>query len=822
MTDRIETGFGYTDGDVDTNRNAVRTLNQLADERFSRRQMLRGSSAIVAATMGGSLLAACDNNSNEDLTGPNVDAGAAATTTAGRLVTLTGTSDGAATAWSQVGGTAVTLSGTGSTVTFIAPAVAQATALTFQFAASDAAGHTSVARTTVTVNPAVLGFTAVAKNKLDVVTVPAGYTVQIGARLGDPISPNVATYKNDGTDADFAGRVGDHGDAMRWFGLSATGTRDETSSKRGLLVQNHENINQQYLHPNGATSTGGVRPEAEAQKEIDCHGVSVLEYAEGANRAWAYVPGSTLNRRVTPGTPMVFNGPAKGSDLLKTPFSTDGSKGRGTINNCANGATPWGTNLTCEENWAGYFRRNGDAARTAKETATLARYGVSPTANGNYGWSTVVPADPANTLFRRWDARATGASATDDFRNEPNQFGWVVEIDPYAANSTPRKRTALGRMGHEGCWPGPFVAGKKPAFYMGDDAVNEYLYKFVSNTAWAAADASAADRLAIGDKYLDAGTLYVAKFDANGSGTWLPLVFGTAPLDNSNAAYPFADQADVLVNTRLAADAVGATPMDRPEWTAVNPVNGEVYLTLTNNGNRVAGGDTPSASQRRVDAANPRAYVDPPSTAGGNRNGHIIRLKEQGGSTEATAFTWDIYAFGAGADLDPTNINVSGLTNDNDFSSPDGLAFARATHAGGQVKPIMWMETDDSAYTDVTNCMLLCAQPGNVGDGGARTITNNNAGGGTSTQATIVGAAPGANLKRFLVGPVQCEITGVDSTPDGRTLFVGIQHPGENGTPAAPSSHWPDSQTNANAGATVRPRSAVVIITRNDGGVVGL
>jgi secreted PhoX family phosphatase len=817
MTDLPETMFGYSDGDVDTNTSTAPTLNQLADERFSRRQLLRGSSAIVAATMGGSLLAACSDK--EDIAtdaAPTVSVGAAVTTSAGRLVTLSGTAsdDGGVkgVSWVQSEGPAVTLTINGNNATFIAPAVTAATTLSFIFAAADAGGKTASTTATVTVNPATLGFTAVAKNKLDVVTVPAGYTVTIGARLGDPIAAGVAAYKNDGTDTNFAQRIGDHGDAMRWFGLSATGTREETSSARGLIVQNHENINAQYLHPTGQTSTGGVRPEGEALKEIECHGVSVVEYAEGANRAWAYVQASTFNRRITPSTPMVFNGPAKGSDFLKTPFSPTGVAGRGTINNCANGATPWGTNLTCEENWAGYFRRSGDnAARTAKEVASLLRYGVT-SGSGNNSWSTVVPADSANTLFRRWDARATGATALDDFRNEPNQFGWVVEIDPYAPTSAPRKRTALGRMGHEGCWPGPFVNGKKPAFYMGDDAVNEYLYKFVSATAWLAGDAAELDRLAIGDKYLDAGTLYVAKFNADGTGTWVPLVYGTAPLDGSNAAYPFAGQIDILVNTRLAADAVRATPMDRPEWTAVNPVNGEVYLTLTNNSSR-----TPA----NTDAANPRAYIDPPSTSISNRNGHIVRLKETGATTEATAFTWDIYAFGAGSDLNATNINLSGLTADNDFSSPDGMVFARNTNPAGLVKPLMWLQTDDSAFTDVTNCMMLAAQPGTVGDGGARTVTNTNAAGTAFTQATRVGAAPGANLKRFLVGPVECEITGVDSTPDGRTLFVGIQHPGENGTPAAPSSHWPDSQAGT-AGATVRPRSAIVIITKTDGGVVGL
>ncbi|MCP3731955.1 PhoX family phosphatase [Sphingomonas sp. MG17] len=827
MTEITGTAFGYSDGDVDTNSSTATSLGTLIEKRYSRRETLRsGGTAAAAAFLGGGVLAACDNAADTDPAPIVASVNSTGATTAGRPVTLSGsaTDNGALTsAWVQTAGPTVTLLGaTTDSASFIAPAVAAATALTFQYTATDSTGKASSGTVTVTVSPAVIGFNAVAKNRNDIVTVPDGYTVTVVTRLGDPLAAGVSAYANNGTDTNFAQRIGDHGDALYWYGLSATGTREDSSSVRGLLVQNHENINQQYLHPAGATSPGGIRPEGEAQKEIDCHGLSVTEYVQSANRAWSYVQGSTFNRRITPATPTVFNGPVRGTDFLKTAHSADGTTGRGTINNCANGVTPWATNLTCEENWAGYFRRSGDnAARTAKELTALGRYGVT-SGTGSYGWSTVVPADSANTLFRRWDARATGASATTDFRNEPNQFGWIVEIDPYVANSVPRKRTALGRMGHEGCWPGLFVAGRKPAWYMGDDAVNEYLYKFVSNTAWAAADANAADRLAIGDKYLDAGTLYVAVFNADGTGNWRPLVFGTAPLDGSNAAYPFASQADILVNTRLAADAVGATPMDRPEWTAVNPANGEVYLTLTNNGNRVTGADTPTAAQRQTNAANPRVYVDPPSTSRGNRNGHVVRLRETGDSTEALTFAWDIYLFGAGSDLNATNINLSGLTADNDFSSPDGLWFGRPTNASGLIKPVLWLQTDDGAFTDQTNNQMLLGLPGTVNDGGTRTVTNTTAAGVASTQATRVGATPtAATLKRFLVGPVECEITGVDSTPDGRTLFVGIQHPGEGGTPAAPTSAWPASQSGT-APAGTRPRSAVVVITKNDGGVVGL
>jgi secreted PhoX family phosphatase len=282
-------------------------------------------------------------------------------------------------------------------------------------------------------------------------------------------------------------------------------------------------------------------------------------------------------------------------------------------------------------------------------------------------------------------------------------------------------------------------------------------------------------------------------------------------------AYPFADQADVLTHARLAGDALGATRMDRPEWTGVNPRTGEVYLTLTNNSQRALAG---------TDAANPRFYNDPKGSAGtaqrGNPNGHIIRLREAGDSSEAMSFTWDIYLFGAGADLDATNINLSKLDASNDFSSPDGLWFSRPTNAAGLISPLLWIQTDDGAYTDVTNNQMLAAMPGTVGDGSAATITNVSADGTTRrTQATFVGKTPGVTLRRFLVGPKECEITGIDSTPDGRAIFVNVQHPGEDGNPANITSSWPASQVGAPATPS-RPRSATIVITKNDGGVVGL
>jgi secreted PhoX family phosphatase len=498
MTELTAHGFAYSDGDVDTNTSSNPSLNAMIEQRYSRRQALRsGAVAASAAVFGGAVLAGCDSAATGSDPFPTiVSVGSSGASKSGRVVTLTGnaTDNGpTASVWIQTQGPAVTLSNpNAATTSFIAPSVAGGTTLRFDYRAVDSAGQVSTQSVTVAIEAAELGFTSIAKNRNDIVTVPAGYSVTVLTRLGDPIASGVPAYKNDGTDTDFANRIGDHGDALYWYGLSAAGARDDNSSVRGLLVQNHENLNVQYLHPAGPTTPGGVRPEAEALKEIEAHGVSVTEIVEGAGRAWTYVQNSTFNRRITPSTPMVFNGPVRGATLLRTPYSTDGTAGRGTINNCANGHTLWGTNITCEENWAGYFRRSGDdAQRTPRELVALRRYGVT-SSSGSYGWSTVTPADTNNTLFRRWDARATaGGTATTDWRNEPNQFGWVVEIDPYDKTKAPRKRTALGRMGHEGAWLGNATPGKKLAVYLGDDSRGEYFYKFVSNTTWTASDAQA-------------------------------------------------------------------------------------------------------------------------------------------------------------------------------------------------------------------------------------------------------------------------------------------------------------------------------------------
>ncbi|WP_194722535.1 PhoX family protein [Noviherbaspirillum malthae] len=660
-----------------------------------------------------------------------------------------------------------------------------------------------------------LNFNAVAKSLADAVSVPAGYTATVLYRLGDPIAAGVAEYKNDGTEsgASFAQRAGDHHDGMHFFGLGSDGKYSSSASDRGLLVMNHEAITGAYLHAAGQTIVDNVRTVAdEVLKEMNAHGVSVVEVVRNGS-SYSYKKDSAFNRRVTALTDMALSGPAAKSPMMITAYSADGSKTRGTVNNCANGYTPWGTYVTCEENWGGFFRRvaaTDDANRTAKERTSFSRYGIA--GNGTHLWATPTTAAAGDTTFSRWNAMKLGASTngSDDFRNAPNTYGWIVEIDPFNPASTPKKRTAMGRFAHENAAFLPPVAGQPLVYYMGDDSRGEYLYKYVSTAAWDPADATRG--LAAGDKYLDDGKLYVAKFNADGTGSWVELKFGSNGLTSSNATYAFADQADVLINARLAADAVGATRMDRPEWVAVNPANGEAYLTLTNNSNRVLA--NPTSSQQVVDAANPRFYNDPKGTAAtaqkGNPNGHIIRWKDA--SATATTFQWDVFLFGARSTADAANVNVSNLTANNDFSSPDGLWFSNNTG-------LLWIQTDDGAYTDVTNCMMLAAVPGKVGDGGKKTITNVD---GATTRAidTYVGAAPGdTNLRRFLVGPKECEITGVAETPDGKALFVNIQHPGEDtkpaySNPASFGSHWPD-------GGNARPRSATIVITKNDGGVVG-
>ncbi|MBJ8430937.1 PhoX family phosphatase [Acinetobacter pittii] len=650
--------------------------------------------------------------------------------------------------------------------------------------------------------PEKLTFTAVAKNHNDIVTVPEGYEANVIYALGDSINPNFGEWDDNNIPSgpSFQFRSGDCHDGMHYFGLNTSTNRfDESASAQGLLVMNHEYINQTFLHPKGPTKVDGRRPEDEVIRETNAHGVSIVYIKKDpATQKVTIDKSSAFNRRITASTEMDFEGAAAGSGLLATRFSPTASKTRGTHNNCGNGYTPWGTYLTTEENFIGYFARSttDDALRTPEEIIALKRYGLKAGSGSRYGWETAIGQVESQDLYDRWNADVKAAQATQDYRNGPNTFGWMVEIDPFDRRQNPVKRTSLGRFAHEdsACRA---VAGQPLAFYMGDDSRGEYIYKFVSTAVWDVKDVNRG--YAAGDKYMNAGKLYVAKFNNDGSGQWIELAYGKNGLNESNTTYPFKSQADVVTFARLAADSVGATKMDRPEWCTVNPVNGEVYVTLTNNSNR--------GKDYATDAANPRNYTDlynGTKEQKGNVNGHIIRFKETDDKTTAEAFKWDIYLFGAEASM-ASNINLSGLTDNNDLSSPDGMWF--------DPRGVLWIQTDDGAYTDVTNCMMLAALPGQIGDGAPATTSNG--------QQTLVGAkVTDSTLRRFLVGPKQCEITGIAMTPDYKAIFINVQHPGEDSASySTPESNWPATQKDP-SNKTARPRSATVVITRKDGGVI--
>jgi secreted PhoX family phosphatase len=656
-----------------------------------------------------------------------------------------------------------------------------------------------------------LGFAAVAKSTADRISLAQGYDYQIIYALGDPLNAQTPAFKNDGTDADFHHRAGDHHDGMEWFGLSTLGRPSNTHSTRGLLAINHEATTDEkltsfFLHTHGGAAVL-PRLAVEVDKELDIHGLSVVEI-EARQGQWSYKKASHFNRRVTVNTEVQLHGPLRGSHHAITQYSKSGTKARGTLNNCGTGKTPWGTFLSGEENWNGYFFRDTQddqrRGKDSKEVAGLNRYGRKAGAASRHGWESA----SADDKHVRWNNGALGASATQDFRNEMNTFGYVVEMDAYNPLLQLRKRSAMGRFAHESVSFAKTTPGHAVVAYMGDDARFEYIYKYVSDAKWDPKDARAADKLAVGDKYLNKGTLYVARLHDTGAGEWLELSLAN-PMIGNNTSFEFKTEADIVVYTRIAADAVGATKMDRPEWGGVNPKNGEIYITLTNNSARTSD---------NTDAANPRAYLDlrAGKSQKGNVNGHIIRLGEA--KPTDTVFKWDVYVFSGEAASGDSNINLSNLTDANDMSCPDGLVFSPSTG-------ICWIQTDDSAYTDETNCMLLAAIPGHVGDGSKKTVNNLREDGSSKDVQTHMGKEPTeTNLKRFLVGPRDCEITGWAETPDGRAIFINIQHPGEGtkmadvGDPSKFTSQWP---SNDGYGAGHRPRSATIVITKKDGGVIG-
>jgi len=601
---------------------------------------------------------------------------------------------------------------------------------------------------------------------IDKITVPSGYSAKVLIGWGDAIGRPGAmanTHWNAATPMTEAMQLttfGQHNDGMHFFPFPAAGAAG-MSNDRGLLCVNHEYVDP-GLSVNSLSYGTHALTAAEVAGQIASHGVSVVELRKVSGEMKVQRP-SVLARRITGKTPMRISGPAAGNALLKTAADPTGTQVLGTLNNCAHGYTPWGTYLTCEENFNGYFGASAASLTATPLTALERRYGISGSGFG-YRWHTQDP---------RFDIRVNP--------NEPNRFGWVVEIDPWNPNSTPVKRTALGRFKHESA--GHVVgADNKVAVYLGDDERNDYQYKFVCIGLFNPTNRAANRDL------LDSGVLYVAKFDADGTGQWLPLVWGQGGLTAANG---FADQAEVLIKARQAADRLGATMMDRPEWVAVHPTTREVYLTLTNNNRRGSNpassinpnGTTTAASARPpVDAANPRAD---------NRYGHIIRWTETGGDVGATTFDWDIFV--ECGDSLSTSPNLQGNIMGDDFGAPDGLWFDQDGR--------LWIQTDQQGdgagdWANIGGNTMLCADPN------TRQIT------------------------RFLNSPANCEVTGVVSTPDGKTMFVGIQHPGEDWAPGGftAKSTWPDSGVNGpttQAGVVNKPRSSVVVITKDDGGVIG-
>ncbi len=587
----------------------------------------------------------------------------------------------------------------------------------------------------------LIGFTGISPSTADTVRVPAGYSAQVLYRWGDPASAGPAFLQDaSNSAADQMVQAGMHHDGMHFFPFPkrGAGRSVQYSSDRGLMCINHEYTDDGLLHP------GGMSPwtAEKVAKSKAAHGVSVIEVRMDEDGEWKVKRPSAFARRITGDTPIRISGPVAGSDWVRTLADPAGLTVLGTLNNCAHGYTPWGTYLTCEENWNGYF-----VNRSGAIPAEQRRYGIS--ANGfGYRW---------HEHDERFDAAR--------HPNEPNRFGWVVEIDPFQPQSRPVKRTALGRIKHEGAIV-TLARDQRVVVYTGDDERFEYIYKFVSRDAFDARASSAAHNRDL----LDHGTLYVARFNADGGGEWVALEHGRNGLTAGNG---FSSQAEVLVKTRQAADRVGATKMDRPEWIAVHPVTGEVYCTLTNNSRRGAAG------QPATDAANPRAN---------NVYGHIIRWRESGADNAALSFQWDVFVLcGDPANADPAKRgNIVGDI----YGSPDGLWF--------DDRGVLWIQTDVSTstlnrgdYANMGNNQMLACDP-----------------------AT-------GETRRFLTGPRGCEVTGVVATPDGKNLFVNLQHPGETaaerGDPANPKavSAWPDGEAGG------RPRSATVVIRRDDGGVIG-
>lgn len=583
--------------------------------------------------------------------------------------------------------------------------------------------------------------------------VAEGYDAQILLRWGDPVFADAPAFdprrqsaaaqlQQFGYNNDYVGFIplDDHGD-------------------RGLLCVNHEYTNEEVMFPqipqqDTAETNFKDMSQVLAEVEMAAHGGTIIEIARDG-KVWRPVLDGKYNRRISPlVTAMVLDGPAAGDDRLKTSADPAGRNVIGTVNNCAGGITAWNTYLMAEENFRFYFWADAYAKSKQvcadKESESARRYGLG---ERRQAWGKFT----GNPNLRRFNLAAEP--------NEPNRFGWIVEVDPLDPQSVPVKHTALGRFCHEGA---ESIVNKdgRVVLYSGDDTRFEYVYRFVSKNMFDPDDRAANMRL------LSEGTLSVAKFAPDGTLTWLPLVFGEGPLTPQNG---FDSQADVLIDARLAADKLGATCMDRPEDVQPNPVKGTVYVILTNNNKR---------SEESVDAANPRAD---------NLFGHIIEMIPPDGDHTADAFKWDILVKCG----DPQNAS-------------DGASWNKETSQHG------WFASPDNCAVDAQGRLWVATDQGDEWP-----LTQKADG----LYALDTEAKRGKS-KLFFRCPVGAELCGPYFTPDQEILFVAVQHPGTDGTKdyarfgrastfEDPATRWPDFDDR------MPPRPSVLVITRKGGGKIG-
>jgi uncharacterized protein len=579
---------------------------------------------------------------------------------------------------------------------------------------------------------APLTFAEIGRTKDDRHHLAPGYNAQVLIRQGDPIRKGGPLYRPaQQTGAEQEAQFGTDNDFIAYMPLP----RGSNNSSRGLLGVNHENHRANLCFPRWDAKVPLTREQCEVQ--MAAQGFTVLEIAKEGNQ-WRVVDDSSYNRRISTNTAMRISGPAAGHARMQTNADPSGTRSFGTFNNCAGGWTPWGTMLTAEENVQQYFA--GDPAK-GPEAAARRRYNI--TGRSRYSdWG---------RYFERFNLAKEP--------NEPNRFGWIVEIDPYEPSSTPVKRTALGRAAHE-CATHAVSHDGRVAIYSGDDARMEFVYKFVTEGIYNPTNRAANRDL------LDRGTLYVARFEANGKMRWLPLVYGQGPLTAANG---FSSQADVLIEARRAGTLVGATPMDRPEDVEAHPVSGRVYVVLTYNEQR---------KPDQVDVANPR---------GPNRHGHVIEIVPPllGGKPDHTAAEcdWGFFLLGGDPKVAGHGARYSSPVSANGWvAAPDNVAF--------DPKGRIWISTDGQDDAAGFNDSLYAA--------------------------TVSGPNRGAT-RCFFNGPSGSEICGPCFTPDGRTLFLAVQHPGDDkgSTFESPSTRWPDFK------GDMPPRSSVLAITRSDGGEIG-